>query len=173
MYIALAEGRPADAREALLWAPESRRREREFLIHLSERDTDGFAQWIANGPPASIEMRALFSRISSVLDSPEAAVSILREVYADQTALWPSKLHDVAVLAAFFGAPEFALQVVGEEVRFTSVRQGSLWLPVMSDVRRLPGFKELVTDLNLVEFWRASGWADACRPIGENDFECV
>ena len=173
VYIALAEGRTADAREALLWAPENRRRERELLIHLSARDTDGLAEWLAGGPPASIEMTALFSRIRSVLDSPEAAVSILRDVHADQTALWPSKLHDIAVLAAFFGAPEFALQVVGEEVRFTSVRQGSLWLPVMSDVRRLPGFKELVTDLNLVEFWRASGWADACRPVGENDFECV
>jgi hypothetical protein len=42
----------------------------------------------------------------------------------------------------------------------------------MSDVRRLPGFKELVTDLNLDAYWRASGWADACRPIGADDFTC-
>ena len=43
----------------------------------------------------------------------------------------------------------------------------------MSEVRRLPAFKELVADLNLVEYWRTYGWADACHPLGENDFKCL
>ena len=42
----------------------------------------------------------------------------------------------------------------------------------MADVRRLPGFKDLVTDLNLVEYWRTYGWADACEPLGNDDFTC-
>ena len=29
-----------------------------------------------------------------------------------------------------------------------------------------------ITDLNLVAYWRASGWADLCRPLGDDDFEC-
>jgi hypothetical protein len=37
----------------------------------------------------------------------------------------------------------------------------------------LPGFKKLVTDLNLVAYWRASGWADLCQPLGDDDFECI
>jgi hypothetical protein len=43
----------------------------------------------------------------------------------------------------------------------------------MSEVRQLPEFKKLVSDLNLVEYWRAYGWADACAPFGDDDFECV
>jgi len=43
----------------------------------------------------------------------------------------------------------------------------------MSEVRQLPGFKELVTDLNLVAYWRASEWADVCRPSGDDDFERI
>ena len=81
-------------------------------------------------------------------------------------------LHEIALLAAFFGYPEFALEVKEEEVRNTQVRLYALWYPVMSDIRQLPGFKQLVIDINLVEYWRAYGWADACRPLGDADFTC-
>jgi hypothetical protein len=30
----------------------------------------------------------------------------------------------------------------------------------MSEVRRLPEFKKLVAELNLVEYWRAYGWLE-------------
>jgi hypothetical protein len=39
-------------------------------------------------------------------------------------------------------------------------------------MRRLPGFKQLVTDVNLDDYWRAYGWADHCRPVGADEFEC-
>jgi len=55
---------------------------------------------------------------------------------------------------------------------FNPSRIVAIWYPVMSEVRRLPEFKELVTELNLVEYWRACGWADACRPVGDRNFEC-
>jgi hypothetical protein len=76
------------------------------------------------------------------------------------------------MLAAYFSDPEFALQVKAEEVRYTPVRLFALWYPVMFEVRQLPEFKELVTDINLVAYWRAYGWADACRPLGDDDFTC-
>ncbi len=100
-------------------------------------------------------------------------LSQLRATYADNGSRWPSKLHDIALLAAYFDYRELALQAIGEEVRLSSFRMHALWYPVMSDVRQLQGFKELVTDLNLVEYWRASGWADQCRPLGDEDFECI
>jgi hypothetical protein len=44
---------------------------------------------------------------------------------------------------------------------------------LMSEVRQSQGFKELMTDLNLLAYWRAYDWADACEPLGDNDFTCI
>ncbi len=77
------------------------------------------------------------------------------------------------MVAAYFGDPQFALKVKDKEFRTNTVRLFTLWDPVMSEVRQLPEFKKLVTDLNLVEYWRAYGWADACKPVGDNDFTCM
>ena len=43
---------------------------------------------------------------------------------------------------------------------------------MMSEVRRQPRFKALVKQVNLVGYWREYGWADSCRPLGSEDFEC-
>jgi hypothetical protein len=77
-----------------------------------------------------------------------------------------------AYWAAYLGDPKLALellQVVPSDPSFAFV----LWRPVVKDVRRLPGFKNLVRDLGLVDYWRASGnWGQFCRPAGNDDFEC-
>ena len=47
-----------------------------------------------------------------------------------------------------------------------------LWNAGQADTRRLPGFKDLVTELGLVAYWREYGWGDFCRPLGSDDFVC-
>ena len=116
---------------------------------------------------------ALYAKVLSEFDSPEIVLATLRAIYADTSARWSNKFDEIAQLAAYFGDPEFAFHVKAQDVRYTPVRMGSLWFPVMSEVRRLPEFKELVTELNHVAYWRAYGWADACRPLGDNDFTCM
>jgi hypothetical protein len=32
-----------------------------------------------------------------------------------------------------------------------------LWQPMLHDVRALPGFKKIVTELGLVDYWRVHG----------------
>ena len=66
----------------------------------------------------------------------------------------------------------FALKVKGQKVRTSPIGLAAVWYPVMSDVRQLPQFKKIVTELNLVEYWRVYGWSDACRPLGDDNFEC-
>ncbi|MGA9574974.1 MAG: tetratricopeptide repeat protein [Lysobacterales bacterium] len=46
------------------------------------------------------------------------------------------------------------------------------FFPETEAYRKLPGFKTLVTELKLVEYWRKDGWGDYCKPAGNDDFTC-
>jgi TolB-like protein len=105
-------------------------------------------------------------------DTSEDVREILRQVYSDSSINWPTKYNDIAMLAAFFDDEKLALEAIAFEVRRTTIRAGSLWYPLMSKVRQTQGFKDLVREINLVDYWRAYGWADHCYPAGEDDFEC-
>jgi hypothetical protein len=40
-------------------------------------------------------------------------------------------------------------------------------------MRTLPGFKQILRDAGIVDYWRATGkWGDFCKPVGSDDFEC-
>ena len=47
-----------------------------------------------------------------------------------------------------------------------------LWQPESAPLRRTERFKKFARDVGLAEYWRARGWADACRPVDANDFVC-
>jgi hypothetical protein len=52
-------------------------------------------------------------------------------------------------------------------------RYEALWTSSHSALRTTPGFKALLRESGLVDYWRQTGeWADACRPLGDDDFEC-
>ncbi len=122
--------------------------------------------------PQNRAFRSFFSALSDVFDTPAKVLSLLESTYTDPQAIWPSKHHDIALLAAYFGAPTFAFEAFAVEARLTTIRYGALWYPVMSEVRQLPEFKALMREVNLVDYWREYGWADWCQPQGEQDFEC-
>ncbi|MBT8083763.1 MAG: hypothetical protein KJN72_00960 [Woeseia sp.] len=37
----------------------------------------------------------------------------------------------------------------------------------------MPDFKNFITKLKLVEYWRSCGMVDHCEPLGDNDFTWV
>jgi len=113
----------------------------------------------------------LYQPLLAVFDDREAVLSLLHEAN-ESDAAWPSKWHDLARLAAYFGDPDFALELVDAEARYVPARNYLLWMPFMADVRKLPGFKQLMRDVGLVDYWREYGWPDLCRPVGESDFAC-
>jgi TolB-like protein len=172
-HASLTQGRFDEAKEISNWQNAANRIENNLDIALNERDPEEVKAAMQAMPITNVAAIALYAPVLAEFDSPERILSMLREVYLDENLQWPRKLHDIAMVAAYFGDPQFALKVKGQELRNSTARVAALWYPVMSEVRQLPEFKKLVTDLNLVEYWRAYGWADACRPLGDNDFTCM
>jgi tetratricopeptide (TPR) repeat protein len=171
-HVYLVQGRIPEAQEVAGWQPEIEVIRNNLDIAFNREDPEMLKAAIRALPPTDLSFVHLYASLLPELDSRERAMALLREVYADQDADWPRKLQDIAMAAAYVGDPAFALKSKIEEVRANPSRITSIWYPVMSDARRLPAFKDFVTDIGLVDYWRAYGWADACRPIGENDFEC-
>jgi tetratricopeptide (TPR) repeat protein len=143
-----------------------------FLLALNQGDAQALEAELRAWPKSSFQFTELFSPLLEVLDSPGEALALLRSVHANTDIVWPSKYHDIALLAAYYGDPEFALSVFAVEARLTTVRYGALWYPVMSEVRQLPAFQDLMRDVNLLEYWQAHGWSTHCRSLGGQDFEC-
>jgi hypothetical protein len=47
-----------------------------------------------------------------------------------------------------------------------------LWHPSYASVRKTERFKTFVRKAGMVDYWRARGWPDLCRPMGADDFVC-
>jgi hypothetical protein len=75
----------------------------------------------------------------------------------------------ITLWASYFGDHELALRVYKEN----GSPIYSMWRPIHKEMRGLPGFKDLVRDYGLVDYWRKSGnWGDYCHPVSDNDFKC-
>ena len=75
----------------------------------------------------------------------------------------------------------YMLALVGSEMFRTVLERSpgsdnyiwALWYRDASAIRQTPAFRELVTELKLVEYWRRSNqWPDLCRPVGGDSFIC-
>jgi adenylate cyclase len=47
-----------------------------------------------------------------------------------------------------------------------------VWEPQNVPLRKTERFKAFVRKAGLLDYWRAKGWPDLCRPQGADDFEC-
>jgi TolB-like protein len=171
-HVYLAQQRFAEAQEVASWQHEIEVIYNNLDIAFNKEEPDALKAAIRTLPMTDDSFVHLYGPLLSELDSPEGSRSLLREVYADQSARWARKLHDIAMVAAYIGDAQFALQVKSEEIRANTSRIMAIWYPVMSAARKLPAFKDFVEEINLVDYWRTYGWADACRPAGDNDFSC-
>jgi TolB-like protein/Tfp pilus assembly protein PilF len=172
-HVSIAQGRFDEAREILEWVdnPEVRSG-RLLVVALNEGEPETIRAAIESYQSAESLSNELFRAILPTLESPDASLEMLYAQHNDETRRWPSKGHDIGVLAAYFGDPQLALESIAADVRYQPPRIFLLWYPITAGMRALPGFKDLVRDTNLVDYWRAYGWADACRPLGEDDFVC-
>jgi DNA-binding winged helix-turn-helix (wHTH) protein/TolB-like protein/tetratricopeptide (TPR) repeat protein len=144
-----------------------------LLTALAKRDLEEIrrrAEFFESAPRGAFNVR-----MTQLLEDPKAALAEIQELAASV------RMHDTLGLsamnnwAAYYGDPRHAVALLHRMDRSGLngiVLLFDMWRPTLAAARRLPEFKELVRDLGLVEYWRAYGWSDHCRPVGENDFEC-
>jgi hypothetical protein len=98
----------------------------------------------------------------------------VRAGYARAPADRALPLAIVGLFAARFGDTSLAAEAFGKALLLDPAWLVFAWVPMMEPVRRHPGFKETMTQMKLVDYWRGreSGWPEHCRPRGERDFEC-
>jgi TolB-like protein len=131
-------------------------------VALCADDQEQLAKWLPRRlQHTEKEAIELLQAMSETLDDRLAALAALRTVDSDILA------YEVSIWAAWHGDVELALEAMRR-----SDTTFAFWLPIMKDVRRHPGFKELASDMNLVDYWHEYGWSDFCRPVGEDDFAC-
>jgi adenylate cyclase len=119
------------------------------------------------------DSRDIMQVMHALLDTPKEAGAELRLFLTDPAYSNPFNRHWIAIWASYFGEFELALQVSRESIGSNSAFIWTIWRPIHKGMRQLPGFKDLVRDLGLVDYWRTSGkWGDFCHPVGEDDFEC-
>jgi tetratricopeptide (TPR) repeat protein len=107
----------------------------------------------------------------------EAAVRLLRAA--------PSAAPGAKGLPRLGGELDFVYLHVGDPQRILEEVEGDLaagslvpmaitpfWHPSYALVRKTERFKKFARNAGLVEYWRAKGWPDFCRPVGTGDFVC-
>jgi hypothetical protein len=105
----------------------------------------------------------------------EVAARLIRSApakVADPSALPP--LHQwVNWIYAYIGAPDRLLDYPERAVQAGEQdRIYRLFTREYAPVRKTERFKTLVREMGLVDYWKARGWPDLCKPVGANDFVC-
>jgi TolB-like protein len=116
-------------------------------------------------------------RFRTVAERPEdkgPALAAIRQAFADPASQNSSALFEIAMFADHFGDKDIALAALrGAFVDHREIAFPLLWYPYETDLHADPRFKQILRDLGLVDYFRASGkWPDICKPVGKDDFEC-
>jgi hypothetical protein len=76
---------------------------------------------------------------------------------------------------AFTGAPNRVLDATDYAIAINWANNSGVWFiwhPTFAAARKTERFKTLMRKAGLVDYWRARGWPDLCRPMGADDFVC-
>lgn len=145
-----------------------------FLASMASNNLESIALWKKrlNDTPGNV---GFFAQMPELLDKPQEAVALLRQ-FAGSPQNNSFLSHVItAEYAAYFGENELALENLEQFTRLSTPWATSYWLwhPIFKNVRAMPGFKNILTNLGIVDYWRTTGnWGDFCRLVGEEDLEC-
>ncbi len=115
------------------------------------------------------------AELLELIDQPTVARPRLREAFDDATYQDPTRQFKISLWAAQFDDIDLALSAARRAYVDLRTGQGGaplIWLPTYRKVRQDPRFKDLLRDLQIVDYWRATGrWGDFARPVGAEEFE--
>lgn len=155
-----------------LWGPDWNS-ERDLLLYLMHTGAP-VAALADRAARACPDMRPECALWVKTLRAPGEAPAMLRKQLETLRNTFPLGAGPIALLAVYTGDRELALDAL-EVFSRTSSRAAFqlMWYPLLGEVRRDPRFKRIVRDIGWVDLWRKTGrWADACHPVGADDFEC-
>jgi len=164
-----------------------------------EEDARRLADQAMQLVPGSSWSRLVVAQIALRHGRVAEARSLLQEVQGQGEELWPgillAAMEDPARVAealafleqrvrqqdadpyfivlgyAYLGTWDAFFQQADAIFAFQPSTAKLMWHPELAPVRRDPRFKTLVQRVGLLDYWRAHGWPDACRPEGET-FTC-
>jgi hypothetical protein len=77
----------------------------------------------------------------------------------------------LAAFASLHGDQMLALNMLGALGPTQNLH--ALWRPALGEVRRQPGFEDVIERLRLADYWRMSGnWGDFCREVPSGGLSC-
>jgi tetratricopeptide (TPR) repeat protein len=82
---------------------------------------------------------------------------------------------ELSFVYAHVGAMDRVLEFPERTVELNNVSVNGirfLWLPEMAPARKTERFKAAMRASGLVDYWRARGWPDLCRPLDTDNFVC-
>lgn len=143
------------------------------LWHMRASPADIAAQFRVLLERESLPM-ALTRIVADAADNREAALVAIRRAFDDPSYQDATRMSVLANYADHYGDKDLALAALRRslvDMRFSGFV--SLWNTYETGLRADPRFKQILRDLKLVDYFRASGkWPDFCRPVGNDDFEC-
>jgi TolB-like protein len=142
-----------------------------LLVALGTGDRGEIERRAAALPNDAVGHRAVNAALVRHLGDPAGGRAEIRRLAAGPPT--PSLFNSVSLAhwAAYYGDAELALEILNG-LAHGAVDEAALWRPVLSEVRQLPGFKDLVRREGLVDYWRKYGWPDLCQPTTNDDFGC-
>ncbi|WP_159797950.1 TIR domain-containing protein [Croceibacterium salegens] len=144
---------------------------------MATRDHDRVFGLYASQLGSGMEQRQPYARdLVAVKDDPAAALEVIREALTDPQLQFPLHLTSLAHWFAYYGDDETVLAIFREgpssEQPLHFMQEH--WQPGFARVRQSTGFKDLLRDAGLADYWRATDrWGEFARPVGEDDFEII
>jgi adenylate cyclase len=129
---------------------------------------------LSRNPDHQHPSEAITYAMGPLLDDPARALTELRRLEADPAHDNPLGRAIITVWAAWLGDDELALKQFQKLIDSRVAAFFIIWRPIQHGMRMLPGFKDFLRQLGLVDYWRTTGnWSDFCRPVGEADFKVI